>query len=336
MSFYVPIMNIHRNLISLAEKSIASFSVPKSIKKNFTEISNDKALEFKECLRYNLYRNAQTGFLESEEGKRDMENQFCKRLNYDRHSVIPWLNNAKPIKNARILEIGCGTGSSTIALAEQGATVVGVDVDSDSLAIARKRCELHGVNAQFIECNATEIADKLSDRDFDFIIFFASLEHMTMQERLISIKKTWDMLKPGNIWAVIDTPNRLWYYDSHTSLLPFYYWLPDDIAYDYASFSKRHEFNELPYNTPRDLVKLSRWGRGVSYHEFELTIGPIENLDIISNLSDFGIYSKCQYIYELLTLKGLNHRYEMILKKIMPNINPAFTKQSLNLMIRRN
>ncbi|BAW30196.1 MAG: class I SAM-dependent methyltransferase [Methanosarcina flavescens] len=329
-------MNIHRNLISLAEKTIANFSVPKSIKKNFTEINNDKALELKECLRYNLYRDVETSFLESEEGKRDMENQLIKRLDYDRHSVIPWLDSAKPIKNARILEIGCGTGSSTVALAEQGANVVGVDVDADSLAVAKKRCELHGVNAQFIECNATEIASKLSGSDFDFIIFFASLEHMTIQERLISIKKTWEMLKPGNIWAVIDTPNRLWYYDSHTSLLPFYYWLPDDIAYDYASFSKRYEFNELPDSVPKDLVKLSRWGRGVSYHELELTMGPIESLDIISNLSDFGIYGKCQYIYELLASKGLNRKYEKILKKIMPNINPAFTKPYLNLMIRKN
>ena len=43
------------------------------------------------------------------------------------------------LKNLEILEIGCGTGSSSITLAEQGAKVLGIDVHLESLEVARLR-----------------------------------------------------------------------------------------------------------------------------------------------------------------------------------------------------
>lgn len=46
------------------------------------------------------------------------------------------------MKNKKLLEIGCGTGSSSITLVEQGANVTGIDVEEGSLQVAKIRAKL--------------------------------------------------------------------------------------------------------------------------------------------------------------------------------------------------
>lgn len=82
------------------------------------------------------------------------------------------------------------------------------------------------------------------------------------------------MLAPGSFWGVIDRPNWLWWFDNHTAFLPFLHWLPDDLASDYAphsycSFMKAYALKERDDATTLDFA---RRGRGVSYHEFDLTL----------------------------------------------------------------
>jgi hypothetical protein len=84
-----------------------------------------------------------------------------------------------------------------------------------------------------------------SDRHFDYIIFYASLEHMTIEERMSAMRATWGMLSDGDLWCVIETPNRLWYHDGHTSLLPFYMWLPE--FYHQTGFAQFVDSPSLKY-----------------------------------------------------------------------------------------
>jgi 2-polyprenyl-3-methyl-5-hydroxy-6-metoxy-1,4-benzoquinol methylase len=44
----------------------------------------------------------------------------------------------------------------------------------------------------------------LQGRSFDIIIFYASLEHMVHEERLRAIADTWAMLRPGDLWCVVE------------------------------------------------------------------------------------------------------------------------------------
>src|SRR6185295_3548288 len=64
-------------------------------------------------------------YLASAEGREDLAAHLEGRLRLDRMKVAPWLDATRPLRGCRILEIGCGTGSSTVALAEQGAEVTG-------------------------------------------------------------------------------------------------------------------------------------------------------------------------------------------------------------------
>jgi 2-polyprenyl-3-methyl-5-hydroxy-6-metoxy-1,4-benzoquinol methylase len=206
-------------------------------------------------LRNNYFARCPEGYLSTEWGRNDLENHLYRRLKMDRNIIIPWLDQSRLLRNSSVLEIGCGTGCSTVALAEQGAKVTAIDVDECSLIVASERCQAHGLDVSFAHANATEVNRLFSDRHFNYIIFYASLEHMTIEERMSAMRATWGMLSDGDLWCVIETPNRLWYHDGHTSLLPFYMWLPDELAFEYSRFSPRNNYREL-YRDYTDESKL--------------------------------------------------------------------------------
>lgn len=252
-----------------------------------------------------------------------------KRTEEDRQRIIPWLDSVHSLDKSNILEIGCGTGSSTVALSEQGATVTGIDVEAESLQIARTRCEVYGLKADFFHINASDIDTFFSNDKFDFIIFFASLEHMKHEERMDALKKAWNMLEKEKYLAIIETPNRLWYHDGHSSLLPFFNWLPDRLAFEYAKFSDRDNYGTLFSETNVATMDLFyRYGRGVSYHEFELAIGKRAVIQIESCLH---LYENTSY-YEFSKEK----RYMDLLKDVNPDIHPGFFFPSLDIIIKKD
>ncbi|WP_427312182.1 class I SAM-dependent methyltransferase [Cupriavidus sp. H39] len=71
----------------------------------------------------------------------------------------------------RILDVGCGTGSTTLALARRlGARgrCTGIDISAPMLAAARARAQREGANADFIHADAQEHA--FAPASFDMIV----------------------------------------------------------------------------------------------------------------------------------------------------------------------
>ena len=161
------------------------------------------------------------------------------------------------------------------------------------------------------------------------IIFFATLEHMTHEERLNAMASTWNMLSERGMWVVLETPNRLWYFDGHTSGLPFFQWLPDDLAFKYSKFSPRNEFSGIyrEYNKETELHFLRR-GRGLSFHEFDLSINESKKLNVVS--------SKIQYEkYSWLKASKLEKKFKSFLKLAYKGLHDGFYDKSLDLIIRK-
>jgi len=238
-----------------------------------------------------------------------------------RNEMIPWLESIHPLKNAKILEIGCGTGVLTCALCEQGADVTAIDINEQYLDACKKRLEIYGLRAQIDFFNAADIKQRFSG-GFDYIIYAATLEHMTYAERLTTIKAAYDMLGSNHQYIVVsNTPNRLWHTDTHTSLEPFYHWLPDNMAVDYAKLTRREDFKNLFDGTEESPVTLARWGRGVSYHEFEIAAGR-GNLEVISSMKDF--LDKPDDLFKtFLKMKGPRH------------ISDGFYEENLDIALQR-
>lgn len=260
---------------------------------------------------------------------------FAGRVTISRRYVIPWLDRARKLDGCNLLEIGCGAGASTLAFAEQGCRITAVDVDSSAIDSARERCTKHGFDVEFLIANATDVSSLLKGRNFDFIVFYASIEHMTHQERIAAIRSTWEMLSPGALWCITGTPNRLWNYDFHTAYLPFYFWLPDDLAFAYARMSKRNGFREL-YNEPNEenMHHFLRRGRGVSYHEFDLAIRPVHTLDIVSSMAPE--WRSKRILNQLRWKFTQDHAHENCLHRAAPLIHMGFLQRLLNIIIRKD
>lgn len=306
-------------------------SLPSHLLDNQIQIDRDGLHVIEKSIKENYHTGWRSESNYSKEMyENDLNAHLYRRLESDRRRIIPWLDNAGTLRGKRILEIGCGSGSSSVAIAEQGAKVVGVDIDDGALSVAKDRCKIYGVEVELILLNAVRIMDTFGTNAFDIIIFFACLEHMTIAERLTSLKAAWEMLPTGGLLVIVETPNRLWYFDGHTSRLLFFHWLPDELAFQYSRFSSRENFRELyrEYNT-KSKEHFLRRGRGMSFHELEIAIFPVQDLRVISSLSTFeGIRYK-------LEQPKLERKYKSLLMTIYPNIHEGFFDDHLYLIIEK-
>ncbi len=219
--------------------------------------------------------------------QKDLRTHITERSQGFRDYVIPWLDGVHALAGAQVLEVGAGTGAATLPLLEQGAIVTGIDIAAKSLTLNRQRLELHGYQAQLLQHDATKITDLA--KQFDLIIFFANYEHLTYDERKAALQGAWQSLAQGGHIAIIECPNRLWYNDVHTTLDNFYNWLPDELAVDYLKqYGPQHYRDLFGQVSPSELTcTLARAGRAASYHDLEVIIGPLDNLNFAEGLMDF-------------------------------------------------
>ena len=200
--------------------------------------------------------------------------------------------------------------------------MTGIDVNAIYIESAKKRCDLYGLSANILAMNATEI-NKINEK-FNLILFSASLEHMTYKERIVSLKLAWDMLENNGFLVVIETPNRLYYFDGHSSLLPFYHWLPDQIAMQYSKFSPREEC----VNSSSDEIKFIRFGRGASFHEFEIALN--------TRCSD--LETNCMQSFKktfITNIVSKEYKYNKFLRKLGPQkVSDGFYYSNLYIAIK--
>ncbi len=108
--------------------------------------------------------------------------------------VTRWPNAA-----GRALDVGCGTGSNAVWLAEHGFEVTALDISASAIALAEKRRAEHGVQCRlladnFLTCSLdTEAFDLLFDRGC-----FHSMHDA--EERRSFVQKAASCLKPGGLW----------------------------------------------------------------------------------------------------------------------------------------
>jgi 2-polyprenyl-3-methyl-5-hydroxy-6-metoxy-1,4-benzoquinol methylase len=310
-------------------------SIPKHITAHFRQVNEAGLDEIRAALTQHFFARFPDGYLATDYGQHDLTNHVVSRIENHRLGIVPWLDAARRLEGCKILEIGCGTGCSTIAMAEQGAEVVGIDVDEPSLLVARKRSEVYGLDVRLHTANAADADEILAQEHFDFVIFWASLEHMVHEERLKAIGTTWNRLSTDGLFCITNTPNRLWYFDQHTSRLPFFNWLPDNLAFKYACFSSRWNFCELyAENSEEKQLDFLRRGRGVSFHEFHLAIGcPVEELNVISSLSAYR--RQRNVLRRLIRQPSANVRFESLLASMYSSVHRGWFEPSLNLIIKK-
>jgi len=99
-----------------------------------------------------------------------------------------------PLKNAHVLDVGCGGGILTEALARAGAKTVGIDLAPRVLEVARLHLLESGLEVDYREISAEILAQEMP-RHFDVITCMELLEHVPDPVSIVQACAT--MLKPG-------------------------------------------------------------------------------------------------------------------------------------------
>jgi 2-polyprenyl-3-methyl-5-hydroxy-6-metoxy-1,4-benzoquinol methylase len=301
---------------------------------NTTIVSNRYRDSLKKVLLKNCYEWISINSELPKDLLNDIEDHLCNRIVNVENCLIPWLTEVTDLKDKIILEVGCGTGSMTVPFALRADFVVACDV-WETIEVAKERVRLFQCdNVDFYLNDFDWLNDEKDIKNFykklppfDIITFDAVLEHLTISERLKLLRTTWENLKVGGLILIYETPNRLAYYDSHTYLTHFFHSLPDDLAKLYAlEIARRDTFNdELKQNNWQE--RLYKSGRGVSYHEFELTMD-FDKLTVIADGTSNYLKPETE------------HRYYQVLRDIieseLPHIPVGFTTEWLNLIIRKD
>jgi len=94
----------------------------------------------------------------------------------------------------RIIEIGCGGGQNSIALAKQGAKVVGIDPSTGQLDYARRLSRKEGLDIPFVEASAEDLS-RFQNASFDLAVSSYSLGYADDLGR--AFREAWRILVPG-------------------------------------------------------------------------------------------------------------------------------------------
>lgn len=172
----------------------------------------------------------------------------------DRNYVIKYLENElrayfrfEDFAGKRIFDFGCGSGASTMWLARlfPESEIVGVELVDELLSVAKGRLNYYGFKNVTLHKSPSgmEIPNDLGE--FDLVVMSAVYEHLLPDERKIIMSQLWQIVKENGFLFLNQTPNLIFPFELHTTMLPFINYLPDGLALIAAhKFSRRIETNE--------------------------------------------------------------------------------------------
>lgn len=107
----------------------------------------------------------------------DQESEF-KPLHQINPLRLSWIQETVPLSGKRVLDVGCGGGILSDAMARAGANVLGIDMSAKALGVA----QLHALEVQtqgigFREITAEDLADEQPGQ-FDVVTCMEMLEHV--------------------------------------------------------------------------------------------------------------------------------------------------------------
>ena len=125
------------------------------------------------------------------------------------HQINPlrldWINGLASIKGKQVLDIGCGGGILSDAMARAGATVTGIDLAGKSLKVAQLHAlESQTPNVSYREISAEALAAE-TPAQFDVVTCMEMLEHVPDPASIVKACAT--LVKPGG-WVFFSTLNR--------------------------------------------------------------------------------------------------------------------------------
>lgn len=107
---------------------------------------------------------------------------------------VDYINTHCPLAGKRVLDVACGGGILSEAMAALGARVTGIDAGQAPLAVARLHLEESGLQINYELATAEEYAASNADR-FDVVTCLELLEHVPHPSSVVASCQK--MVKPG-------------------------------------------------------------------------------------------------------------------------------------------
>jgi len=125
------------------------------------------------------------------------------------HKINPlrlgWINGLCPLSGLNVLDVGCGGGILTDAIARSGATATGIDLSTKVLRVAQLHAlDVQTPNVQYREISSEALAAE-SPESFDVVTCMEMLEHVPDPASVV--KACAALVKPGG-WLFFSTINR--------------------------------------------------------------------------------------------------------------------------------
>src|SRR2546427_10115460 len=125
-------------------------------------------------------------------GRRDYFDAV-ERHRYELNPEMVEMADFPSAQGSDLLEIGCGMGTDLVQFARAGASVTGVDLTPQSVAITRERLNLYGLRGEVRVADAERLP--FGDESFDRVYSFAVLHHTPNIES--PIREVHRVLRPG-------------------------------------------------------------------------------------------------------------------------------------------
>jgi 2-polyprenyl-3-methyl-5-hydroxy-6-metoxy-1,4-benzoquinol methylase len=247
--------------------------------------------------------------------------------------LIPWIEQSVPLAGKTVLEYGCGNAAVSCAFAQRAGRVIGVDIDSGGIEMGNEEIRDRQVTNVELELHPPEaILDAVAAHrgQVDVFLLYAVLEHLTVPERLAVLRLAREVVRADGAIVVCETPNRLIYFDHHTAQMPFFHLLPDQVAVEYYARSARLDFRSAidtaaQHGQEAALEAIVRWGRGVSFHEFEIAFGDLSRHVVASNYDPVLFPERPVHPDEVILARYLD--------RWRPDLAPVWSRYWLDLIL---
>ncbi len=129
------------------------------------------------------------------------------------HEINPlrvnWIDERVSLAGKRVLDVGCGGGILSEAMAQRGATVTGIDMGEAPLAVARLHQLESGVSVEYRQITAEALAEEQPGQ-FDVVTCLEMLEHVPDPASVIAACAR--LVRPGGqvFFSTINRNPKAW------------------------------------------------------------------------------------------------------------------------------
>lgn len=115
--------------------------------------------------------------------------------------LVEYFNNLKSLPK-RVLEIGCGTGTNAIWMAEKGSTVAATDISSTAIDVANAKAAAAHVDVDF-QVSDIVAACPVPEASMDFVFDRGVYHVMTPEQSRVFVDRVAEALDKKGYWLCL-------------------------------------------------------------------------------------------------------------------------------------